>query len=100
MKRSSHASIRLSAPPPPPSLSCDGCWARVCEGKIQETRYETNRKTDKLEMTSDNVFEGKRDTNRHLLRISDSIMYCFRLLGPPLHGTPDDAPTFINNALG
>jgi hypothetical protein len=45
---------------PSPLLSCDGCWVRVCKGKIQETRYEINGKTDKLEMTSDKVFEGER----------------------------------------
>ena len=27
---------------------CDGCWVRVCQGKIQETRYEIDSKTDKF----------------------------------------------------
>lgn len=36
---------------------CDGCWLRVCEGKIQETRYEIDGETDSLQMTSDEVFE-------------------------------------------
>ena len=36
---------------------CDGCWLRVCEGKIQETRYEINAKTDSMEVTSDEVYE-------------------------------------------
>mmetsp|Transcript_37693 Transcript_37693/g.67884 ORF Transcript_37693/g.67884 Transcript_37693/m.67884 type:complete len:256 (-) Transcript_37693:204-971(-) len=35
---------------------CDGCWLRVCQGKIQETRYEINNETDKMDVTSDEVF--------------------------------------------
>jgi len=36
---------------------CDGCWLRVCQGKIQETRYEINTETDRMDVTSDEVFE-------------------------------------------
>lgn len=36
---------------------CDGCWLRVCQGKIQETRYKINTETNKMEVTSDEVFE-------------------------------------------
>jgi cysteine dioxygenase len=36
---------------------CDGCWLRVCEGKIQETRYKIDKDTDKMEVTSDEIFE-------------------------------------------
>ena len=36
---------------------CDGCWVRVCAGKIQETRYEIDAETDKLEVISDTVIE-------------------------------------------
>lgn len=36
---------------------CDGCWLRVCQGKIQETRYEINDETDKMDVTSDEVFD-------------------------------------------
>ncbi|KAL7535306.1 hypothetical protein ACHAXR_008454 [Thalassiosira sp. AJA248-18] len=38
---------------------CDGCWLRVCQGQIQETRYEINTETDNLDVTSDEVFEGE-----------------------------------------
>ena len=41
---------------------CDGCWVRVCEGKIQETRYEIDAETDKLEMMSDAVIEDSAPT--------------------------------------
>ncbi len=41
---------------------CDGCWVRVCEGKIQETQYEIDAETDKLEMTSDAVIEDSAPT--------------------------------------
>ena len=49
---------------------CDGCWVRVCEGKILETRYEIDSKTDKLEMTSETVFEDSAPTF-----INDSMGY-------------------------
>jgi predicted metal-dependent enzyme (double-stranded beta helix superfamily) len=41
---------------------CDGCWVRVCEGKIQEARYEIDAETDKLEMISDAVIEDSAPT--------------------------------------
>ena len=37
----------------------DGCWLRVCQGKIQETRYEINNETDEMDVTSDEVFGGE-----------------------------------------
>lgn len=49
---------------------CDGCWVRVCQGKVQETRYEIDNKTDKLEMTSETVFEDSAPTF-----INDSMGY-------------------------
>ncbi|KAL7552324.1 hypothetical protein ACHAWF_015557, partial [Thalassiosira exigua] len=36
---------------------CDGCWLRVCQGKIRETRYEINTEADKFTVISDEVFE-------------------------------------------
>lgn len=39
---------------------CDGCWLRVCEGSIQETRYKINGETDEMEVTSDEIFAGKQ----------------------------------------
>jgi len=44
-----------------PNFRCDGCWLRVCTGKIRETRYEINAASDKLEITSDMIFDGKED---------------------------------------
>lgn len=36
---------------------CDGCWMRVCRGKVRETRYEINGVTDKMDVTFDEVYE-------------------------------------------
>ncbi|KAL9185196.1 hypothetical protein ACHAXT_002973 [Thalassiosira profunda] len=36
---------------------CDGCWLRVCEGKVRETRYKMNGVTDKMDVTYDEVYE-------------------------------------------
>mmetsp|Transcript_43185 Transcript_43185/g.91860 ORF Transcript_43185/g.91860 Transcript_43185/m.91860 type:complete len:255 (+) Transcript_43185:128-892(+) len=36
---------------------CDGCWLRVCQGKVQETRYEIDTETDKMDITFDEVYE-------------------------------------------
>ncbi|KAL7430777.1 hypothetical protein ACHAXH_001681 [Discostella pseudostelligera] len=49
---------------------CDGCWLRVCTGKIQETRYEINAAADRLEITSDMVFDDDAPTF-----INDSMGY-------------------------
>lgn len=38
---------------------CDGCWVRVCEGSIQETRYNINENENCLVVTSDELFEGE-----------------------------------------
>ena len=38
---------------------CDGCWLRVCQGEIQETRYEVNEESDSLDMISDESFSGE-----------------------------------------
>lgn len=38
---------------------CDGCWLRVCEGRVRETRYEIDEVTDSLEITSDETFESE-----------------------------------------
>mmetsp|Transcript_18995 Transcript_18995/g.39900 ORF Transcript_18995/g.39900 Transcript_18995/m.39900 type:complete len:254 (+) Transcript_18995:277-1038(+) len=37
---------------------CDGCWLRVCEGSVRETRYEIDEVADSLEVTSDETFES------------------------------------------
>jgi len=34
----------------------DGCWLRVCEGEIRETRYAIDVETDSMTITSDEVF--------------------------------------------
>lgn len=47
---------------------CDGCWMRVCEGSVQETRYVQEVSTDTLDCVSDNVFVGKRITS-YILRL-------------------------------
>ena len=53
-------------------LSCDGCWLRVCEGKIRETRYKIDKDTDKMEVTSDETYEG--------MFICISHMYIYMLI--------------------
>jgi len=60
---------------------CDGCWLRVCEGKIQETRYEINAETDGLEVTSDVVFDDDAPAF-----INDSMGY--HKVGNPSKSTP------------
>lgn len=37
---------------------CDGCWVRVRQGKIEETRYKVNEEMDSLEITSVETYEG------------------------------------------
>ena len=37
---------------------CDGCWVRVCQGKIEETRYKINEEMDSLEATSVETYDG------------------------------------------
>jgi hypothetical protein len=44
---------------------CDGCWVRLCQGRVRETRYESNDETDMLEVSSDIILEGKVFTNHH-----------------------------------
>lgn len=60
---------------------CDGCWLRVCEGKIQETRYKINDKTDQLEVVSDEIFEDDAPAF-----IKDSMGY--HKVGNPCDDTP------------
>ncbi|KAL7479479.1 hypothetical protein ACHAWX_000143, partial [Stephanocyclus meneghinianus] len=36
---------------------CDGCWVRVCQGKIEETRYKKNEEMDSLYVTSVETYE-------------------------------------------
>ena len=40
-------------------FSTDGCWLRVCQGKVRETRYEVNKETDEMDVTFDEVYEGE-----------------------------------------
>jgi len=47
---------------------CDGCWLRVCQGEIQETRYEVNEESDSLDMISDESF-----SDSHPAFIQDSM---------------------------
>jgi len=60
---------------------CDGCWLRVCQGKIQETRYEINTETDRMDVTSDVVFEDDAPAF-----INDSMGY--HKVGNPSTSTP------------
>mmetsp|Transcript_16703 Transcript_16703/g.30242 ORF Transcript_16703/g.30242 Transcript_16703/m.30242 type:complete len:273 (+) Transcript_16703:91-909(+) len=60
---------------------CDGCWLRVCQGKIQETRYEINTETDRMDVTSDEVFEDDAPAF-----INDSMGY--HKVGNPSTSTP------------
>mmetsp|Transcript_21513 Transcript_21513/g.30765 ORF Transcript_21513/g.30765 Transcript_21513/m.30765 type:complete len:235 (-) Transcript_21513:16-720(-) len=41
---------------------CDGCWVRLCQGRIRETRYECNDETDTMEVTSDMILEDNAPT--------------------------------------
>mmetsp|Transcript_32430 Transcript_32430/g.62482 ORF Transcript_32430/g.62482 Transcript_32430/m.62482 type:complete len:257 (+) Transcript_32430:68-838(+) len=60
---------------------CDGCWLRVCQGKVQETRYEINKDTDKMDVTSDEVYEDDAPAF-----INDSMGY--HKVGNPSTSTP------------
>lgn len=79
---------------------CDGCWLRVCEGSIQETRYKINGETDEMEVTSDEIFAGKqvvhvciKNMNRAChIHIIDNVM--------PFSQIIDDAPAFIKDSMG
>jgi cysteine dioxygenase len=55
---------------------CDGCWVRVCEGKIQETRYEVTEND-----------ENETGTSTRLVMISDAVI-------------EDSMPTFIHDSIG
>lgn len=41
---------------------CDGCWVRLCQGRVRETRYESNDQTDTLDVTSDMILEDDAPT--------------------------------------
>jgi cysteine dioxygenase len=60
---------------------CDGCWLRVCQGAVQETRYEINGVTDKMEVTSDDIY-----TDDAPAFIKDSMGY--HKVGNPSMSTP------------
>jgi len=60
---------------------CDGCWLRVCEGSIQETRYKINGETDEMEVTSDETFADDAPAF-----IKDSMGY--HSVGNPCKSTP------------
>jgi hypothetical protein len=38
---------------------CDGCWVRVCNGVVKETRYEVDEKKDCLVVSSEEIFDGR-----------------------------------------
>ncbi|KAL7515991.1 hypothetical protein ACHAWX_002130 [Stephanocyclus meneghinianus] len=38
---------------------CDGCWVRVCDGVVKETRYEVDERKDCLVVTSEEIFDSK-----------------------------------------
>eukprot|EP00804_Cyclotella_cryptica_P006318 CCRYP_010156-RA/>CCRYP_010156-RA protein AED:0.38 eAED:0.38 QI:153/1/1/1/1/1/2/418/242 len=50
---------------------CDGCWVRVCQGKIEETRYKINEDMDSLDVTSVETYEDSREVSY----INDYIGY-------------------------
>jgi hypothetical protein len=56
-----------------------------------------NTATDQLEITSDNVFDGKRDVVVFIFFQMMSKMYRHILCQ---YVSKDDAPTFINDSLG
>ncbi|KAL3774210.1 hypothetical protein ACHAW5_008535 [Stephanodiscus triporus] len=58
---------------------CDGCWVRVCEGKIRETRYEV--------IVGDDDDDGGDGAGAALIATSDALI-------------EDSAPTFINDSVG
>mmetsp|Transcript_3796 Transcript_3796/g.5829 ORF Transcript_3796/g.5829 Transcript_3796/m.5829 type:complete len:238 (+) Transcript_3796:124-837(+) len=41
---------------------CDGCWVRLCQGRVREIRYECNDETDTMEVTSDMILEDDAPT--------------------------------------
>uniref|UniRef100_A0A7S2W5U3 Cysteine dioxygenase n=1 Tax=Eucampia antarctica TaxID=49252 RepID=A0A7S2W5U3_9STRA len=49
---------------------CDGCWMRVCEGSIEEYRYDKNDSTDVLVCSSHFVYKTGQ-----LAYITDSMGY-------------------------
>jgi hypothetical protein len=98
-------------PLPSSHLSGDGCWVRVCKGKIQETRFEINDETDRLDITSDKVFEGERvcgdvlsifveENIEYLIKVYRVCAYTTRTYHSNIVWSLDDAPTFINNSMG
>ncbi len=56
-----------------------------------------NTATDQLEITSDNVFDGKREVFIYLVEIFVENVSSHLLLSIFFK---DDAPTFINDSLG
>ncbi|KAL7489822.1 hypothetical protein ACHAW6_015541 [Cyclotella cf. meneghiniana] len=61
---------------------CDGCWVRVCQGKIEETRYKINEEMDSLDVTSVETYEETREVSY----INDYIGY--HKVGNPSTTTP------------
>ncbi|KAL3790531.1 hypothetical protein HJC23_007680 [Cyclotella cryptica] len=48
---------------------CDGCWVRVCNGVVKETRYEVDETKDCLVVSSEEIFDSKSIGYRTLLLI-------------------------------
>ncbi|KAL7517965.1 hypothetical protein ACHAWX_002835 [Stephanocyclus meneghinianus] len=61
---------------------CDGCWVRVRQGKIEETRYKVNEEMDSLEITSVETYEDSREVSF----INDYVGY--HKVGNPSTTTP------------
>jgi len=38
---------------------CDGCWVRVCQGSVKETRYQLSTEDNSLQVTSVQTYEGE-----------------------------------------
>jgi cysteine dioxygenase len=50
---------------------CDGCWVRVCEGEVKETRYELNKDDNSLDVTSTETYKD----NKAVSYINDYMGY-------------------------
>jgi cysteine dioxygenase len=50
---------------------CDGCWVRVCQGKVKETRYEMNKDDNSLCVTSVETYQD----NKAVSYINDYMGY-------------------------
>ena len=51
---------------------CDGCWVRVVEGSVVETRYEKNDNDNSLSVTSVDTYEGVSNI-QHIAFVNNAI---------------------------